>query len=220
MERKVIQTEDGSSTIYIEEMNEHYHSHHGAIQEAEHVFLKNGFHAISANPVRIFEMGFGTGLNALLTYREAQKYGRSVVYETIEAFPVSKEMVDALNFIELIGREFQTTYHKMHEIKWNEAALISPFFSLTKYYGKLEVHETKGDLVDLVYYDAFGPRAQSELWTVEALSIIKAVLKPGGMLVTYCAQGQFKRNLKALGFDVQSLSGPPGKREMTRAIKL
>lgn len=219
MERKVIQTEDGSSTIYIEELNEHYHSHHGAIQEAEHVFLKHGFHTLSDEPLRIFEMGFGTGLNALLTYREAQKCGRNVLYEAIEAYPVSKEMVDSLNYPELIGHEFLKPFQKMHTGNWNETTQISSFFSLTKYHGKLEDFASKESVVDLVYYDAFGPRAQAELWTVETLRIIKELLKPGGMLVTYCAQGQFKRNLKSLGFDVQSLPGPPVKREMTRAIK-
>ena len=212
-------TDDGSSTIYIPEMDENYHSSHGAIQEAKHVFLKNGLETVSQKEVSIFEMGLGTGLNALLTAQYSMQNDVKIKYHGIEAFPVEKAMVDALNYVEKIDPDLATVFSKMHQCDWGSTEAITDCFSLLKTHQKIEDFIPEAGTIDMVYFDAFGPRAQIEMWEISVLSKMYTMLKPNGILVTYCARGQFKRDLKALGFEVESLPGPPGKREMTRAVK-
>lgn len=221
MKREVRVTGDGSSTIYIPEMDENYHSTHGAIQEAKHVFIKYGltfWENESANDsIKILELGFGTGLNALLT---AIHQTKKVDYVGIEAFPVEKELIDQLNYLTELGEEHRELFNKLHEVDWESKAEISADFTLTKIAQKIQTLELEVNSFDLIYFDAFGPRAQSEMWEKSILEKMVYSLKVGGCLVSYCAMGQFKRDLKSLGMKIEALPGPPGKREMTRGIKL
>lgn len=220
MKRELRKTADGSTTIYIPEMDENYHSQHGAIQEAEHVFLKHGLESSASPQIRIFEMGFGTGLNALLTIRRAKELGKIIDYVGIEAFPVEPELLEGMNYLDVVGKEWGSSFQQIHQAAWNEKVPISEAFMLTKIHAKIEDYLPETEAFDMVYFDAFGPRAQGVMWELPVLEKIATMLKPGGILVTYCAQGQFKRHLKSLGFVVERLPGPPGKREMTRATKI
>lgn len=217
MERKVQLTEDGSSTIFIPEMDETYHSSHGAIQEANHVFLKHGIETLNLSDVSIFEMGFGTGLNALLTCKYADETDVNVNYIGIEAFPVEQELLLSLNYVSEIGGEFKAEFDLMHANSWGQKMKITESFDLTKIHAKIEDYLPVENSIDIVYFDAFGPRAQADMWDVSVLEKMRTMLKSGGILVTYCAMGQFKRDLKSLGFEVEGRPGPPGKREMTVA---
>ena len=218
MKHEVIITNDGSSSIFIPELNEHYHSSHGAIQEAQHVFIAHGIADAKKNPITIFELGFGTGLNALLTAQFAEKHQIHVNYQSIEAFPVEKELLEQLNYATLLNDE-DGVFDAIHVADWEMDVVISEYFTLRKIEAKIENYELETG-IDLIYFDAFGPRAQAELWNIAILRNMHEALNDEGVLVTYCAQGQFKRDLKSLGFKVESLQGPPGKREMTRAVKI
>lgn len=215
--RKVVETKDGSKTIYIPEMEEHYHSSHGALQEAIHVFIVNGLLQIDSNEISIFEMGFGTGLNAALTY--VYKEEREITYHGIEAYPVDESMAKEMNYPQIIEGLNEETFNKMHEVIWDEEIEIADGFKLKKIHSKIEEYQLQPEFYDVIYFDAFGYRAQSKMWDLEILQNMYNGLKPGGMLVTYAARGQFKRDLKSLGFEVKSVPGPPGKREMTIALK-
>lgn len=220
MKREVIVTADGSKTIFIPEMDENYHSGHGALQEALHVFIEHGLKPLSKKEhVAIFEMGFGTGLNAFLTMIEAAKTGQQIVYEGIEAFPVDEKMAIEMAYDQQVGSGFSDLYIEMHSVEWGMAHQLTENFNFTKIHQKIEEYIPKSEAFDLIYYDAFGPRAQNSMWDQEILAKMYTMLKPGGILVTYCAKGQVKRDLKALGFTIEALPGPPGKREMTRATK-
>lgn len=219
MIRKVINTDDGSTTIYLPEMDEHYHSTHGAIQEARHVFIESGLNVIDKKDIHVFEMGFGTGLNAILSYEFAQKLNKKIIFHGIEAYPVEHELVQSLNYKDLLESNLHEVFDKMHSIEWNRDERITDSFTLMKIHSKIEDYDLLAEKYDIIFFDAFGPRAQKAMWTNEILSKMEAGLQKGGILVTYCAQGQFKRNLKELGFRTERLPGPPGKREMTRAWK-
>lgn len=219
MNRRIVTTSDGSHTIYVEELDETYHSSHGAIQEAKHVFIENGLKLYQNQTVRIFEMGFGTGLNAYLTWRIAEDWNINVEYFGIEAFPVEKFLVESLNYVDTFDEVAKKKFEQIHFVEWNKMVDLSPNFSLHKIHQKIEDFQVISASIDLIYFDAFGPRAQSDMWDVSVLSKMFQMLKPTGCLVTYCAKGQVKRDLKSLGFIIESLPGPPGKREMTRARK-
>lgn len=221
MKREVIVTSDGSHTIRIAELDENYHSGHGALQEAKHVFIKNGLEYLKdKTQIRIFEMGFGTGLNALLSLQFALDSEIEVDYTGIEAFPVEHNLISQLNYSKLVSERVASFFHAMHELDWNVQHQLIPNFKFTKLHQKIESWSCPERKFDLVYFDAFGPRAQGEMWHLEVLSKMYNLLDSGGVLVTYCAKGQLKRDLRSLGFTVETLPGPPGKREMTRAIKL
>lgn len=217
MKRSVVKTNDGSSSIYIEEMDEHYHSTHGAIQEAMHVFIENGLKRASKTDLKIFELGFGTGLNALLTAVNGTY--KTILYDSVEAFPVEKELVSELNYIQELGEKYDGLFRDIHSGKWGEMLNLSNSFCLNKIHSKIQDYSMPELNYDLVFFDAFGPRAQNEMWDVKILKKMYNGLLIGGELITYCAQGQFKRDLKSIGFDVIPLPGPPGKREMTVAVK-
>ena len=198
-----------------------YHSKHGAIQESYHVFLQEGLHRWlgtnpKANSVRIFEMGFGTGLNAYLTYLD-QRSTRQIQYFALEKHPLDLFWIKKLNFHELIDSSNQQEFLEFHIAEWNSCLSINLF----------DLHKIKGDIfdvdipkqLDLIYYDAFAPSSQPELWKKPVLSRILVELKPGGILVTYCSQGAFRRTLAELGMNVIKVPGPPGKREMVVATK-
>lgn len=219
---RFITTADGSHTLYSEQFGATYHSVNGAIIESQHVFIDNGlvyqFNRQPLATVNILEMGFGSGLNAYLTYLKSRELGLAINYHTIEAFPVSLTDALKLNYAEQQSRTNKQLFNKLHECLWNKEYQLTSLFSFTKY--KSSPHDFTVDIkFDLIYYDAFSPKEQPELWTELLFKDLFRLLNTNGVLVTYCAQGQMKRNLKAAGFKVQTLAGPPGKREMTRGIK-
>ncbi|MCH7525040.1 MAG: tRNA (5-methylaminomethyl-2-thiouridine)(34)-methyltransferase MnmD [Bacteroidetes bacterium] len=234
MKRKIITTADGSKTIYIEDWNEHYHSIHGAIQEAKHVFIKHGLYhchaeqchlerrrkvvSASAKSISILEIGFGTGLNAFITCLEAKKLKVDIDYVGVEAYPISSEEVSALNYADLLSKESDSVFKKLHEVSWEEKHRLKSYFSLTK---RKQFFKDIQDInqYNLIYFDAFAPKVQPELWTEHIFKIMFKALKSKGILVTYSAKGSVRRAMQNAGFSVERLEGPPGKREMLRACK-
>ncbi|MBK0368941.1 tRNA (5-methylaminomethyl-2-thiouridine)(34)-methyltransferase MnmD [Flavobacterium agrisoli] len=219
MKREIIQTSDGSTTIHLPDWDECYHSKHGAIQEAKHVFIKNGLSLFKVKAISILEIGFGTGLNAFITFLEAQKINQNIDYVGVEAYPVSAEEVVKLNYVqELNAEDFKHNFQLMHDSNWEEKTAIAPHFSLIK---RKQFFDTIRDeeAFDLIYFDAFGFRVQPELWSTEIFRKMYVALKPNGVLVTYAAKGVVKRSMLEVGFIVEKLEGPPGKREMLRATK-
>ncbi|MFV8340926.1 tRNA (5-methylaminomethyl-2-thiouridine)(34)-methyltransferase MnmD [Flavobacterium sp. XS2P39] len=219
MKREIIQTLDGSTTIHLQEWDECYHSKHGAIQEAQHVFIKNGLSLFENSQVSILEIGFGTGLNAFITFLEARKMNQSIDYVGVEAYPISSEEVLLMNYVEELNAGSEdAVFKKMHESNWGEQLVLSNEFALTK---RKQFFEEIDDLekFDLIYFDAFGYRVQPELWSTKIFEKMYNSLKPKGVLVTYAARGVVKRSMIEVGFTVEKLEGPPGKREMFRARK-
>ncbi|MBO6607600.1 tRNA (5-methylaminomethyl-2-thiouridine)(34)-methyltransferase MnmD [Psychroserpens sp.] len=224
MKRKIITTADGSKTIQIEEWNEQYHSKHGAVQEANHVYLEHGllffiseFHRDSMQPISVLEIGFGTGLNASLTLQKANTLKCNVDYIGVEAYPVKPEELNVLDYPKYIDLD-PKLFQQLHSTNWETQYKISDYFKLTKLQ-KFFKELTFENEFDVIYYDAFGARVQPELWTADMFKIMYKALKPNGVLTTYAAIGEVRRTLSALGFEVERLQGPPGKRHMLRAIK-
>lgn len=223
MKREIIKTADGSATIYLPDWNEHYHSRHGALQEALHVFIKCGLHHLlqkrEMERVSILEIGFGTGLNAMISYYEAMKNEVIFNYTGVEAYPVSEEELLALDYSSLFEEEDASEVFKtLHEVPWSKKIAISPFFELQK--EQMFFRDIKAEnAFDLIYFDAFGPRVQPELWTEEIFAGMYRSLREEGVLVTYSAKGSVRRAMQAVGFLVERLPGPPGKREMLRATR-
>lgn len=224
MKREIVKTGDGSSTIFIPEWNEHYHSIYGAIQEAQHVFIQMGLfkvmERIDLKQISIMEIGFGTGLNALVTWKATQISAISINYTGIEAYPVSSEEILALNYAEEIEEKSAARiFEKLHNLPWEQKSEITKNFSLTKQ--KKFFHKiNESGSYDLIYFDAFGARVQPELWTEEIFGIMYKALRTEGILVTYSAKGSVRRAMQEVGFKVEKLPGPPGKREMLRAAKV
>ncbi|WP_100616081.1 tRNA (5-methylaminomethyl-2-thiouridine)(34)-methyltransferase MnmD [Confluentibacter citreus] len=222
MERQVIITADGSSTIYLPEWDEPYHSKHGAIQEAYHVFIKHGLNYLCEqdyNQISVLEIGFGTGLNAFITFLEAEKLNISIDYYGVEAYPVSAEDIVKMNYVTELKVEDKDLFFKsMHQVSWEETHNIIPHFLLTKQ-NKLFSDINDQNKFNIIYFDAFGARVQPELWTEAIFQKMHEALKPNGVLVTYSAKGSVRRAMQAVGFKVEKLPGPPGKREMLRATK-
>ncbi|MBA9072029.1 tRNA U34 5-methylaminomethyl-2-thiouridine-forming methyltransferase MnmC [Flavobacterium gossypii] len=220
MKREIIQTSDGSTSILLPEWNETYHSKFGAIQEAKHVFIKNGLSLFQGQSVSILEIGFGTGLNAFITYLEAKDLEQKIEYTGIEAYPVSEEDASKMNYVsELDAEKDKAVFLKMHQSEWNEKVFLAPNFLLEKQNIKFQeiADENK---YDLIYFDAFGYRVQPELWSLEIFQIMFKGLKSEGILVTYACRSSIKKAMVEAGFAVEKLAGPPGKREMLRARKL
>jgi len=202
-----------------EEFNVSYHSIHGAITESNHVFIDAALQYKvddGAKKISIFEMGFGTGLNAFLTYQYAEKNKITIDYQAIELYPIEKVTFDGLNYGDLLGNMDQ--FIDLHLIEWNKKLVFSSYYTFEKILEDLVTFPMR-QTYDIIYYDAFAPNAQPELWTTHILDKMYHALNENGVLVSYCAQGEFKRNLKKVGFSVEELPGPPGKREMTRAVK-
>ncbi len=219
MKRKIIITGDGSKTIHIEDWNEQYHSKHGAVQEAYHVFIKHGLQLFHDTEINILEIGFGTGLNALITCLEAPKQQLKINYTGVEAFPVEMTEVAQLDYCQQLGAEnLEAVFQHMHQIPWESPKTISEGFTLHKQQKDFK-EITDSNRYHLIYFDAFGARVQPELWTEEIFEIMHTSLQQGGVLVTYAAKGSVRRAMQAVGFTVERLPGPPGKREMLRAIK-
>jgi len=219
MKRKIIFTDDGSTTIQLLDWDEQYHSKNGAIQEANHVFIKQGLSRFSTKEISILEIGFGTGLNAFITFLEAQKHNLKINYVGVEAFPVAKNELDKMNYVSILNAEgYKKVFSLMHQCNWNEKQVISSNFMLTKREERFENIVDKNTF-NLIYFDAFGAQVQPELWTEAIFKKMYNALKLKGILVTYSAKGSVRRAMQAVGFKVERLSGPPGKREMLRATK-
>jgi tRNA U34 5-methylaminomethyl-2-thiouridine-forming methyltransferase MnmC len=219
MLRQPLITKDGSHTIAIPEMNVTYHSIHGAIQESMHVFIGQGWNYTQPGDIAILEMGLGTGLNALLTLIEAEKTNKKVYYTALELYPLELQGINQLNYCTQLDRkELQPVFEQMHHCEWEKDISIMPYFTLNK---------RNTDLIDfttdlrfhLIYFDAFAPGAQPQLWTKEIFEKLYKLLFTGGMLVTYCSKSDVRRNMLAAGFAVEKVQGPPGKREMLRAVR-
>jgi tRNA U34 5-methylaminomethyl-2-thiouridine-forming methyltransferase MnmC len=223
LERKIIITDDGSTTIYLPEWDEQYHSKFGAIQEARHVFIQMGllkvFEREDLAEVSILEIGFGTGLNALVTWQEALKSEVLINYTGVEAYPVSSQEVEHLNFAERLEvAESASVFEKMHKSEWEIPEQLSEFFVLTK---QQKFFQDISDVnkYDLIYFDAFGAGIQPDLWTEIIFEKMYNAIRTNGVLVTYAAKGSVRRAMLQVGFKVERLPGPPGKREMLRATK-
>lgn len=221
MERKIIITADGSSSIYLPKWEEHYHSKHGAIQEAYHVFIKSGLDLFKNNSkLAILEIGFGTGLNCFISYLEAKKRKLQIEYEGVEAYPLSVEEIGQLNYVKQLDAENESEiFKKIHNTPWDQKQEISTDFLITKRKQFFKDIDDK-DKFNLIYFDAFGARVQPECWTEEIFKKMYNSLKNNGILVTYSAKGSVRRAMQTVGFSVEKLPGPPGKREMLRGKKL
>ena len=219
VKREILRTADGSTTIHLPEWGESYHSKHGAIQEAYHVFIKNGLSLFEGKPVSVLEIGFGTGLNAFITFLESQKLGFEVDYVGVEAYPVAADEVLQLNYVaELQANGFSDAFADMHRSEWEKPMRLASNFCLNK--REQFFHDIQDEnRFDLIYFDAFGFRVQPELWSAEIFAIMFKALKENGVLVTYAARSPIKRAMIEAGFKVEKLAGPPGKREMFRALK-
>ena len=223
MQRKIIKTKDNSKTLLIPEMEETYHSTNGALTEANHIFINQGIslHKDVNETVNIFEMGLGTGLNAILTYRFSKQHNINTNYFSIEKYPVSTEELNILDYASLLNfnKEEHDVFNEIHSCNQNIEKELSNNFNFSKTYSDLKDLNLKDNSINTIYFDAFAPRHQPDLWDEKILKKMFNSLKPNGFLITYCAQGKFKRTLKSLGFSVKALPGPPGKREITKAIK-
>jgi len=227
LKREIVITADGSSTIHLPEWDEQYHSKHGAIQEAYHVFIKHGLHHVchskrreeSHNSLSILEIGFGTGLNAYITLLEAEKLDINVNYVGVEGYPVLMDEINQLNYTEELNPDNKDTlFHELHNVSWEEESHISSNFSIKKQQKLFHQIEDE-NTYEVIYFDAFGARVQPELWTETIFTKMYNALKEGGVLVTYSAKGSVRRAMQDVGFAVERLPGPPGKREMLRATK-
>jgi tRNA U34 5-methylaminomethyl-2-thiouridine-forming methyltransferase MnmC len=220
-------TADGSPTLYVPALDEHYHSHHGAAQESRHVFIEAGLRPLLAaglgqsdsDPLYVLEVGLGTGLNALLTVEAAQTAGAYVVYDGYETHPLPPKAIAALRPQWQGQSELSEAFDMLHDTLDSEAVVLHKYLLLNRFQQPIQDAALATAYYDLIYFDAFAPEKQPELWTEEVFAKLYAAAAPGAVLVSYCAQGQFRRNLRAAGWLTEKLPGPPGKREMTRARK-
>jgi len=220
MERKIVRTGDGSKTIQLTDWNEQYHSLHGAVQEAYHVFIEAGLRQFSGRELSILEVGFGTGLNALITLVEAPSLDLKLYYTALETAPVSEAEWQELGYgaaLDVTGAALW--YAALHRCPWEEPCTLRDGFTLTKRNTDLRQFVAPAPSFDLIYFDAFGARVQPDLWTGDIFSRMFYALRPGGILVTYSAKGSVRRAMETVGFRTERLPGPPGKREMLRASK-
>jgi tRNA U34 5-methylaminomethyl-2-thiouridine-forming methyltransferase MnmC len=222
MSIEIITTEDGSHSIRNVEMNETYHSIHGAWQESTHVFIKNGLdffaNANSQEEIKILEVGFGTGLNALLALIHADKIDRKISFSTLEAFPLHENTWSQLNYGN-DSPDIKRKFIALHKAAWGNNVAITTHFNLEKIETTLQNAFLSSDSYDLVFYDAFAPGKQPEMWELPLLEKVVMAMNKGSVFVTYCAKGQLKRNLRSLLLSVESPTGPPGKLQMVRATK-
>jgi tRNA U34 5-methylaminomethyl-2-thiouridine-forming methyltransferase MnmC len=218
---QIITTSDGSHSLLNTTLNETYHSHHGALQESLHVFIKHGLeyfhHKFHAQSIRVFEVGFGTGLNALLTLQFVLKNKVPVEYTSIEAYPLGEDVWSRLNYAQAL--DMQEQFKELHKAGWNEWQNIPVNFRLKKLNTTLQ-NIVLDQQFEVIYFDAFAPNKQPEMWQLPLLEKVANTLTVNGVFVTYCAKGQVKRDLKSLGLVVETLPGPPGKKEMVRALKI
>ena len=219
MNRSLRITEDGSHTIYLSKLDEPYHSIHGALQESEYVFINQGFNQVISTHIRILEIGFGTGLNALLTLRESIKIGTRIDYHAVEKYPLTSSEYTGLNYESFLEGIPEGILLKMHQAPWGQNVSLMANFMIHKEQADFREMKPEGR-VDLIYFDAFAPEKQPELWSKEVFSKIADLANPGAVLVTYSSKGVVRRALKTCGFSVKKVPGPPGKWEMIRAIRI
>jgi tRNA U34 5-methylaminomethyl-2-thiouridine-forming methyltransferase MnmC len=223
MQRNLILTKDGSHTVVVPGMNVTYHSVHGAIQESMHVFIEAGFYRSACfeqpQQYQVLEMGFGTGLNALLTLLEAEKTKRSVHYTAIELYPMDIQQAHSLNYCDRLNRkDLQPVFNALHDCDWEKEISSTHYFTFKKTQASL-IDFSSPQLFNLIYFDAFAPTAQPELWTKGIFEKLYAMMSDGGILVTYCSKADVRRAMQAAGFSTEKLPGPAGKREILRAKK-
>ncbi len=221
MDRELIITKDNSHTLYVPELNEHYHSMFGAIQESKHVFINAGLKSLGINNVKIFEVGFGTGLNTLLTIIEATRSGMEICYYSIDNYILDSNIIKQLNYPDVLelNKKLKDLFYRIHDEPWNNEIKLADNFKLTKIKSDITLYEFPVQY-DLVYFDAFAPDKQPEMWSRDIFQRIYDNLSVNGILVTYCAKGTVKRTLQSVGFNVAEIPGPSGKREMIRSYKL
>jgi len=220
MNRQLILTEDGSHSLYVPELDEQYHSIHGAIQESEHVFIQSGLALCQKEEINILELGFGTGLNALLALIYADKNNRKITCISSEKYPLTASEYELLNYANKIDPFYNEAFMQLHKCRWNKEEYIGEQFSLLKINGDFRAIELAPlPLFDLVFFDAFAPNKQPDLWNEDVYSKIYNHCNSGAIFVTYCAKGIVRRGLQQVGFKVERIPGPPGKKEMLRAIK-
>ncbi len=214
-------TEDGSHSVQSGKFDVSYHSKYGAAEETYHVFINAAlrFKAVVQKNINILDIGFGTGLNAFVSLLEAEKRNLNISYTAIEAYPLHLEQVQLLNYPSLLNPDFEEHFLRMHQSDWEQPIQISKKFEFKKHLKRIEDLDSEEEF-DIIYFDAFAPSAQPELWTEPVLQKMYTALKRDGILTTYCAKGVVKRTLKKVGFTVEALPGPPHKREMTRALKV
>lgn len=223
LETQLILTEDGSHSLYVPQLKEHYHSTHGAIQESRHVYINAGLNACELNKINILEIGFGTGLNAFLTQLEAKKTNKQIHYTSLELYPLNLDSAKQLNYTQqLSDKQHVVDFLQLHYAKWDKAVAISSTFTLHK----IEIdfsnsHKFKTNTrFDVIYFDAFAPEKQPEMWTQEIFNKIYSLSNKNAIITTYCAKGVVRRMLQSSGFTVERLPGPPGKREILRGKKI
>jgi len=217
---ELIKTEDGSDTLYLRELDEHYHSIHGALQESMHVFISAGMRMCNKPAITFFEVGFGTGLNAWLTALEAEKSNQRIRYITIEKYPLLPGIWEALNYPGFNQESDPELFRKIHQTAWNKEIKISESFSILKLSQDLTKVDYAGlPMFDLIYFDAFSPEKQPELWAIPIFQQLSDHCNSGALFVTYCAKGAVRRSLTGVGFQIERIPGPPGKREMLRGTK-
>lgn len=220
MERKVEITSDGSRTLYVPELDEHYHSVKGALTESQHIFIEMGLKHHPSSINHILEIGFGTGLNAFLTLLAAEGIRKQIHYTGIELFPLQEDKLCELLYPEIIAPERSEDYYRLHRSAWDREETITPFFTLYKIKGDFTRFRFQENAFDIIYFDAFAPEKQPEMWSQDLFDALYRSLKPNGILTTYCAKGTVRRMLQTAGFKVERLPGPPeGKREILRGNK-
>lgn len=217
---EIEKTADGSYTLFVPELDEHYHSVKGALTESEHIFINMGLkHSCAENP-HILEIGFGTGLNAFLTSIEAKKGKRNIFYTTIEKYPLDMETIKLLDYPDLIAPEESELFYSIHNAGWNSPQTVSKHFTIEKIEGDFTEYRFR-EGYDIIYFDAFAPEKQPEMWSQKLFDSLFSILNENGILTTYCAKGAVRRMLKTAGFTVERLPGPPGgKREILRGTKI
>lgn len=219
-------TNDGSHTLYLESLDETYHSRNGAIEESMYVFIEKGLNTFLAQhpeikTIQIFEVGFGTGLNAILTFLESKKLTISIIYHSIEAYPLAHSIIEQLNYSNNFELADQAIFKKMHQSEWNKPIVLSEKFTLVKHHQKLENFEINHlqNTINVIFMDAFAPNKQAEMWEIPIFEKLFNLLTSAGILVTYTSKGDVKRAMQQVGLLVEKLAGPPRKRHMLRGIK-
>lgn len=221
MEYQLKQTADGSSTLYLPALDEQYHSMNGAVTESKHVFIEKGYLFHPAPCPVVFEVGFGTGLNCLLTAVYSSKLKRPTTFYSVEKYPLEQDIINQLNYSTFIPEEFHSVFKAIHSCDWGTMVCISPWFNLYKIKTDLTTEKLAGlNTCDILYFDAFAPGKQPQMWTPEIFSLLYNITSPGGIFVTYSAKGEIRRRLTAAGYSMERLPGPPGKKEMLRGIKV
>lgn len=221
-EVKIESTSDGSHTLFVPSLNEHYHSINGAKQESSHIYINAGLQHSLKDNIKVLEIGFGTGLNAYLSLLHAQQTGKTIDYTSVELYPLSMKIVEQLNYVTDSEAQEKEYFNLLHACNWNQKEKITPFFFLTKIqtdFSKVHLPLNLSPTFDVIYYDAFAPEKQPDMWSQDIFNYLYTLTNQNGILTTYCAKGVVRRMLIQAGYNVERLPGPPGKREILRVTK-